>query len=293
MATFVEVARHRSFSLAAEALGVPTSSVSRHIAQMEARLGVKLLNRTSRQVHLTSTGQDYYQQAIQVIESAQEAYAQVRGEIQQMRGRIKLTAPISLFQEHLMPFLLQFALRYPELQFDIESVQREVDVIAEGIDVALRIRSTPLETGHLIAYPLKKWHLALYAAPSFLEKSRPLTCFEDFSAHSPTCMVMNASQTQWVLTHVQAPHQVHQIPFTPSHAWGSMHALTQATLAGLGVGCLMENDGQRYQETGQLTRLLPEWHTLPDQLYALTSSRAQSQRVRRLIEELKTFFKTP
>lgn len=293
MATFVEVARHQSFTLAAAKLNLPPSSVSRHIAQMEARLGIKLFHRTSRNVLLTATGKDYFAQSKDIIEAAQEAYAQVQGKIRHMQGPIKIGASVSVAQDYLAPFLHEFSQRYPEVRFEIEVSQHYANLALEGFDVVLRMSTQPLSDSSLVAYPLMHQSMSLFATPSYLAKFAPITEMAQLQDHlltgNITPMVMAQAQRKWALTHkTLKPEHLHLINY---HAWGSMALLREATLAGLGISCLPTLEMQKYVKADRLQEVLPDWFSKPVQLHALTTSRAQSQRVRCFIEELMAFFR--
>ncbi|GHA68128.1 LysR family transcriptional regulator [Formosimonas limnophila] len=293
MATFVSVARHKSFTLAAQELDVPPSSVSRQIAQMEQRLKLKLFHRTSRSVSLTPVGVDYFAQAQSVIDAAQSVYAQVQGQTQQAKGRIRLSASITVAHDYVMPFIFVFARKYPEINIELEASQRYVDILAEGYDVVLRLSSKSLADSDLIAQPLLTFSHGLYAAPDYVAQTGEIN-EQNVSQkiQRQRCLVMDARQTDWRLTCQNDPSRILKVPIEICHVFGSMHMLHEAALHGLGIACL-SNNVQTAQEVieKRLIRLLPEWHTPPTTLYATIATRAQPQRVRIFLDELRAYFR--
>jgi len=293
MATFVAVARHKSFTLAAQELDVLPSSVSRQIAQMERRLNLKLFHRTSRSVSLTSVGTDYFAQAQSVIDAAQSVHAQVQGQTQHTKGRIRLSASITVAHDYVMPFICDFSLKYPEIDIEIEASQRYVDIQVEGFDVVLRLSSKALNDSDYIAQPLLHLDHGLYAAPQYVEQNGQINEQNALQyIHRQRCLVMHVRQTDWQLIYQNDPSQTLNIPIGNGHVLGSMHMLHQAALHGLGVACLSNNvlTAQEVSEK-RLIRLLPEWHTPQTTLYAMTATRAQPQRVRVFLDELREYFK--
>ncbi|MGL4767677.1 MAG: LysR substrate-binding domain-containing protein [Formosimonas sp.] len=292
MATFVAVAKHKSFSRAAVELDVPTSSVSRQIAQMEKRLSLKLFHRTSRSVTLTPTGVDYFAQAQQVIDAAQEVYAQVLGQNQLMRGRIRISASITVAHDYLAPYICWFAKKYPEVDIELEASQRYVDMHAEGFDLVLRLASQPLRDSDLIAKPLLHLSHGLYASPSYLAAFHGATDAATIRIEQHCCLALSAKQTDWQLQCDDDGQKI-RLMFQPRYVLGSMELLHQAAVSGLGLACL-GNTPQVAQDVQEqkLVRLLPNWRTLNTTLYAMTTARAQPQRVRVFLNELSNFCTT-
>lgn len=293
MATFVSVARHKSFTLAAQELNVPPSSVSRQVAQMEQRLKLKLFHRTSRSVRLTPVGDDYFVQAKTVIDAAQSVYAKVQGQTQLAKGRIRLSASITVAHDYVMPFICAFARKYPEIDIELEASQRYVDIQAEGFDVVLRLSGTSLADSDFIAQPLLTFSHGLYAAPDFVAQIDEINEQNaSLQIQSQRCLVMDVRQVQWRLTDQNDSSRTLDLPIDTCHVFGSMHMLHKAALHGLGIACL-SNNVKTAQEVVEkrLIRLLPQWHTPPTTLYAIIAARAQPQRVRIFLDELRAYFR--
>ena len=149
-AWFVRVVDHGGFAAAGRALDIPKSKLSRRIAQLEEQLGVRLIQRTTRQFKVTEVGQTFYQHCRAMLieaEAAQEAIAVLQGE---PRGSVRLTCPVTLLHVHVGPMLARFMMRYPGIQIQLEATNRRVDLIAEGVDVAIRVRPRPFDDSDLV-----------------------------------------------------------------------------------------------------------------------------------------------
>ena len=149
-AWFVQVVDHGGFAAAGRALDQPKSKLSRRIAQLEERLGVRLIQRTTRQFAVTEVGQTFYQHCKAMLieaEAAQQAVETLRAE---PRGSVRITCPVTLLHVHIGPMLARFMARYPGVTLHLEATNRRVDVVGEGIDVAIRVRPRPIEDSDLV-----------------------------------------------------------------------------------------------------------------------------------------------
>lgn len=180
--TFVQVAESGGIGAAAERLGVAKSAVSRRLKELEERLGVRLVNRTTRQLSLTDTGKSYYERATQIIadlEDADQAAAAVHGALS---GRLKIAAPQSFGVMHLTPAVTSFLNNHPELWIDLDLNDRRVDLVNEGFDIAVRVGQ--LEDSSLIARRLAPVRNLVCASPGYLARNGTPTRPEDLMNHS-------------------------------------------------------------------------------------------------------------
>ncbi|MFT2097859.1 LysR family transcriptional regulator [Marinomonas sp. 2405UD66-6] len=169
MKAFVTVAEEGSFTKAAEKLQLSNQLVSKYVSQFEAQLGVRLFNRTTRRVHLTEEGEQCLQHAVSILESIHDMDSYF-GELQStVSGQLSISAPVSFSTLHLSPLIRDFKKQFPLVSVHLELSDRKVDVIEEGVDVALRIGH--LKDSSLIAKRIAPIKLALCAAPSYLEKN--------------------------------------------------------------------------------------------------------------------------
>ena len=168
LAWYVHVVDNGGFAAAGRALDVPKSKLSRRIAQLEEQLGVRLIYRTTRQFAVTEVGQTFYQHCKAMLieaEAAQEAIAVLQAE---PRGTVKLACPVTLLHVHVGPMLARFMLRYPGVQIQLEATNRRVDLVAEGIDVAIRVRPRPIEDSDLVMRVLADRGHCLVASPTLV-----------------------------------------------------------------------------------------------------------------------------
>lgn len=178
---FCLTAQHRGFTAAAQAAGLTAAAVSRSVARLETRLGVRLLMRTTRQVRLTDAGQRYYDQCRQALGQLVEAEREVTGQQQTPSGLVRVSLPTSYGHYRVLPLLPAFTRRYPEIELDLQLTNRNVDFTAEGFDLAVRAR-TPPDSG-LVARKLEDAALVIVASPAYLRGRRKPRTTEDLPQH--------------------------------------------------------------------------------------------------------------
>ena len=166
--TFVAVATHRSFAGAARALGLSTSAVSKHVRNLEERLGVQLLNRTTRQVVPTEAGELFCERAKTLLEDVDQLEAEVRGVQSEPRGTLRITTPHDFGRLYLCDILAEFAAAHPELRIEFDMTDRLVDIVEEGFDVAIRIARPSDST--LRIRRLSPIEMKLCATPAYLDR---------------------------------------------------------------------------------------------------------------------------
>jgi DNA-binding transcriptional LysR family regulator len=169
LALFARVIEHRSFSEAARRSGIAKSAVSRRIGLLEQRVGVRLVRRTTRSLHLTPEGARFYEHCAQVLASARSAEDAVAGAEKTLRGRIRLNAPVTFAQMHLTRELAAFQIEHPEVEIELVTDDRFVDVVAAGFDLVIRIAR--LKDASFVARRLAVDRLVLVGAPSYLARA--------------------------------------------------------------------------------------------------------------------------
>jgi len=169
MTTFYEVVRSESFTRTAELLGCSTSYISKEVSKLEARLGVRLLNRTTRRLSLTPEGRVYYQRCKQIIEDTTELEREISGHQLEPQGVLKISCPVTFGLSKLRPVLAEFMALYPKIELDIDLSDKKVDVIAEGFDAVIRASST-LQDSTLISRKIISTHIVTVASPAYLEE---------------------------------------------------------------------------------------------------------------------------
>lgn len=182
MALFVEVARARSFTKAAERLQMPTSSVSRRVGRLEQQLGIKLFGRTTREVRLTDAGAIYLQRCALLVDEARVAHEDIDAYVRSPRGRLRISVTADFATVFLAPLLVEFRVRHPDITFDIDVSPRRVDLHSEPFDLALRIGA--LEDSSLVARRLALLRVGLYASPSYIKARGQPKRPQDLTGHS-------------------------------------------------------------------------------------------------------------
>lgn len=195
MSVFVKVVENGSFARAAERLGMSTSAVSRHVAELETHLATRLLNRTTRRISLTESGQAYLERTLQLLAELEETEAVVSSSTAAVRGTIRMTCSTGFGIPYLVPAIGAFQLRYPEVRFDISTSNRFVDLVEEGLDLAVRIGE--LGNPNLIARRIAGMHLLACAAPAYLAKHGTPRRPEELVRHNCLTYEYASIKGQW------------------------------------------------------------------------------------------------
>lgn len=279
--TFVRVAEAGSFSAAARQNGMKQSAVSQQIAALEEALGVVLLHRTTRKMALTEQGQHYLQQVRQLLSAMEELEQQLRPGTQPLHGKLHIQLPSGI-GHRLMPHLIAFQQAHPALQLNIALEDRLSDLIAEGVDVAIRLSESPPAT--LAARSLITVETILVASPEWIAQNgmpetpddlqrHPHIRFSGISPDAPLQLVSGMTSVS--------------VPVKSVFRSNNSEALMQALEAGLGIGGLQLLIGADALASGRLVRVLPDWR-LPDRyLYAVfPDARFIPDKVRKLVAEV-------
>lgn len=181
MSVFVRVVEQGSFARAAERLSISTSACSRHVAELEAHLSTRLLQRTTRRLSLTESGRMFHERCVQLLADLEEAETAAAASTTRPRGTIRLTSSINFGVRHLSPAIAAFLARHPEVRFDVALSDRIVDLVEEGYDLAVRIGATGGE--NVVARLLGKTHMVCCAAPDYLKRHGTPRSPEDLARH--------------------------------------------------------------------------------------------------------------
>ncbi|AXI04105.1 LysR family transcriptional regulator [Aquirhabdus parva] len=243
---FIEVAKAGSFSATAKKLNVERSSISRNIAALEKALGVQLLSRTTRQVALTTAGEQLYRQISPHLDSLQEAVTALPEREEQPAGLIRVTVLGDIAIKFLAGALAGFTARYPAIQVEVHISNHLVDLVNDGIDVALRVVKSKLNDSSLIARPLTNIDMHVYAAPGYLARAGiPRTLIE-------------AADHQWLIFRDMRIPQLVQPTQKPAVTGDDMLFLQEAAKAGIGIAALPTFLARHDVAAGNLVRILPE-----------------------------------
>ncbi len=267
---FVQVVDHGGFAAAERATGVQKSKLSRRIQQLEDRLGVRLINRSSRRFSVTEIGREYYDRCVAMLveaEAADRVIAQVRAE---PRGVIRVACPVALINFQFGALFARFLAEYPDVELHLESTNRRVDMIAEGIDVAIRVRVPPLEPTELVMRKLDTSTQCLVASPALVE-GRTVAFPADLGPLPSVAPGPVRADYQWHLEH--ADGRTASVTHTPRMITDDLAALRDAALAGVGIVQLPTMMIWRQVEAGELVHVLPDWRPRAGIIHAVFPSR--------------------
>lgn len=286
---FAKVVEHQGFSAAARALGVPKSKISRRIAELEKRLNTQLLYRSTRKLHITEIGKTYYQHCKAMLIEAESAQELIEHSHAEPRGLIRMTCPIALLHAHIGDMLAEFLLKHPQVTLHMEASNRRVDVVAEGIDLAIRVRPLPLDSSDLVLKVLSDRGLCLVASPCLISKMGIPKHPNDLNKWPSLGLGQTQGQVQasfeWCLTHDSGERVV--VPHSPRLVTTDMVALRASAMAGVGVVQLPNLMVPKQVTAGELVKLLPGWSPRREVIHVVfPSRRGMLPAVRALIDFL-------
>ncbi len=288
MRCFAAVAEQGSFTAAAQVLDVPKSSLSRRIAALEDKLGVRLLQRSTRSLTVTELGQAFYQHCRGMLIEAQAAQEVALHALAQPSGSVHIACPTALLHMRVGALLTAYLQQNPQVQLKVLAVNRAVDVIGEGVDIALRVRPEPLQDSDLALRSLAQDEQCLLAAPDLLAQSPSVEKPADL-AKLPSLGLASESHS-WTLTPAGGG-KAQTVAYQPRLQCSDMDTLLQAAVAGLGVVQLPAFLAQNALAQGALQRVLPAWQLPVKTIHAVfPSRRGQLPAVRALLDMLAAEF---
>ncbi|WP_373048708.1 LysR substrate-binding domain-containing protein [Vulgatibacter sp.] len=256
LALFAAAVEHGGFAAAARRLGVPKTTLSKRVAELEASLGVRLVHRTSRSFTLTDVGREFHEHARAVLIEAEAAEQVVRRRVAEPSGTVRLTSSVPTAQLYLAEHLPKLARAYPRLLVQLEVTDRFVDVVQEGYDIAVRSHFAPLPPSGLVQRQLASEPIILVAAPDYLAAREPLERPERLEHHDG--LVVASTALPWQLFG-PAHERVEGSPKAVMAA-NESNVLLGAASAGLGVACLPASLCRAALHAGELVQVLPEWN---------------------------------
>ncbi|KGR97880.1 LysR family transcriptional regulator [Burkholderia sp. ABCPW 111] len=268
---FVQVVDHGGFAPAGRALNMPKSKLSRRIALLEERLGMRLIQRSTRRFAVTDTGQTYYAHCRAMLveaDAADEAVALMRAE---PRGIVRVTCPVVLLDALVGDMVAAFMAECPLVEIHLEETNRRVDVVGEGIDVALRVRPPPLEDSDLVLRVLAERGQCLVASPRLLERAGAPRVPADLAALPSLALGLPQDEHVWNLHGPDGAHAA--IRHRPRLVTRGMPALRAAAVAGVGVVQLPTMMVRDQLARGELRQLLPGWAPRREIVHAVFASR--------------------
>ena len=283
MQAFAQVVESGSFAKAAAKLGLSTSATSRYVADLEAHLQTRLLNRTTRRVSLTESGQAFYERAVQLLADLEEAEQEAGKTAVVPRGTIRLTTSVNFGVRHLAPAIADFLAEHKEVRFDVSLSDRVVDLVEEGFDLAVRIG--PAASGNLVARKLGETRLVPCASPLYLSAHPAPKTPEDLAGHNCFTYEYVTPRNVWRFQDPSGRERAVRVAGTLHSNNGDL--LAEAAARGAGIvfepAFIVGPDVR----AGRLVPLLQEFTPPPVPIYAVYPSRKHlSAKVRRFVEFL-------
>ncbi len=288
---FAKVVEHGGFSAASRQMGVQTSMLSRRVAELEQRLGVRLLNRNTRRVSLTTAGETFYTHCKSLVEVAQAAHDAIDQARSTPRGLVRISCPPALLHSHVGDVIAKYLASHPQVHLQVDASNRRVDVVEERFDLALRVRTPPLEDTDLAVRILGHSDTVLVANPQLWAGRAEPSSLEDLEALPTLAMNQASERHTWQLL------DPHKKPVTFSHqprlAVDDFHTIHTAVLDGVGVAWLPRIVVNADLAAGRLVQVLPRYALPSGVVHAVfPSRRGMVPAVRNLIDALVERFAT-
>lgn len=286
MQTFNAVVDAGSFVKAADALDMSKAAVSRYVVDMETRLGVRLLHRTTRRLSLTDEGQVFYARSKELLAELQEAEEEITSRRDAASGLLRINAPVTFGILHLAPLWGAFKAQHPKVTLDVTLADRLVDLVEEGYDVAIRIAT--LESSTLVSKRLATTRMVLCASPTYLQQHGTPTSPADLVRHSVIAYSHWATKDEWRFNGAEGPVSVKTTPCIHTNSGDTCRA---AALSHQGVILQPTFLVGKDLADGTLVELMPEYRSIELGIYAVYPTRKHvSAKVRALIEFLAAHF---
>ncbi|MCF3643101.1 LysR family transcriptional regulator [Rhizobium sp. TRM95111] len=269
LALYAAVVKHKGFTAAATALGVPKSKISKRVAHLEEQLGVRLIERSTRKLRVTEIGQSFYERCETVLDGVEAAQAVVAAAKSEPAGLVRVAMPPG-FAPVLAALLPVFLKRHPRVRLSIVMTNRPVDLIEEQFDIALRVRESYSNDQAVIVRKFGGTRAYLAASPAFLENNAPVT-LDTLSTMATIAMHEAPVRAIWTLTNAEG--ELRDIAHHPVIACSDFGILERAAIEGIGIALLPDNIAERGFRNGLLVPVLPGWTSLESTIHAAFASR--------------------
>ncbi|WP_262021738.1 LysR family transcriptional regulator [Vibrio quintilis] len=282
MALFVEVGKYMNFRRAADALDMPSSTLSRRISYLESEIGLRLLHRTTRKVEFTEAGLIYYERCKRIVSEANLAHEQLGDMATLASGLLRASVPVDFATVYLAPALAEFVRLYPNINFELDMSPRRAGLVTENVDVAIRIGESPDST--LIARKLTQFQGQLYSSPNYLKKIGVPDHPSILKHHQ--CIGFPKMKT-WVLTD---GNKKVSVEINGRFSLNNIGMMKRLAVLGQGIILIPQTAIESELETGDLVPVLPQWFANPVPVYAITETKLLPAKVRVFIDFLKQYF---
>lgn len=282
---FSQVVEHGGFSAAARALNIPKSRLSRRITALEEALGVRLLQRTTRRLRLTTAGERFLKYCQEMSASAragQDAMQHLKGA---PSGPVRISCPVSIAQQMLAPTLPEFLDTWPDITVEVMVTNRRVDLINEGVDIAIRVREKLDTDSELVVRHLGTSSGCLVASPAYLQRWGHPEIPADIAAHRALSFTEPGADPTWILVDENGTRAI--APITPALICNDFTVLVEATVRGRGIALLPTIATHEERRQGRLVQVMPKWRSREGILHCIyPSRRGMMPAVRLLLEFL-------
>jgi DNA-binding transcriptional LysR family regulator len=268
---FAMVVDHSGFAAAERALGIPKSRLSRRISQLENDLGVRLLQRSTRRFAVTEVGNSVYRHAQSMIAEAQAAREVVDRLSAEPRGVVRVSVPVSIAQQQMAKLLPEFLARHPQVRVQLTVSNRRVDIINEGVDVALRVRTKLDDDGSLVMRSFGQIQQLLVASPAYLKRMGTPQGPDELAEHVTLSISEEDARQRWELHGPDG--EVRRIDLTPRVMGFDFPMLMALAQQGLGITLLPETVCAEAVRQGDLVVVLPQWRLPQGIFHAVFASR--------------------
>jgi DNA-binding transcriptional LysR family regulator len=259
---FVQVVDRGGFTAAGRTLRIPKSTLSHRIQQLETKLGVRLLSRTSRRFAMTDAGEEFHRHAVAMLREAELAETAIRHRLSEPTGTLRCTAAMATMQFAMRDMVAAFLVRYPKVNIVAHATDENVDIVGENYDVAIRAHSDPLPDSTLVQRRLTPAPWFLFAGSAYLDANGAPQTPKDLRSHPSLFMMRTGVAPAWRLRHSSKSKSEVVMRLAPRLLSDDMISLKQAAIAGLGVVALPGYVCREDVRSGALRRVLPTW--LPD-----------------------------
>ncbi len=286
---FAAVIEAGSFTGAADALDMSRPAVSRHVAELEERLGVRLIQRTTRSLSLTPEGQVFHGRVRELLAGMDEAETEISAGKLQATGLLRINVPVTFGILHLAPLWGRFRALHPQVRFDVTLSDRSVDLVDEGYDMAVRVARLP--DSSLVSRQLATTRIVLCASPAYLRKHGKPKAPQELKAHALVAYTYWSSRDEWVF---QGPGGATTVRTDPVMHTNNGDTCLAAALEGQGIVLQPTFLVGPHLASGRLVELMPAWQAGTLGIHAVYPSRKHVlPKTRKLIEFLEDAFRTP
>ena len=255
---FVQVVDRGGFTAAGRTLRIPKSTLSHRVQQLETKLGVRLLSRTSRRFAMTDAGEEFYRHAVAMLREAELAETAIRHRLSEPTGTLRFTAAMATMQFAMRDMVAAFLVRYPKVNVVAHATDQNVDIVGENYDVAIRAHTDPLPDSTLVQRSLTPAPWFLFAGSAYLDANEAPHTPQDLRSHPSLFMMRTGLAPVWRLRHSSKAKEM-VMPLAPRLLSDDMIGLKQAAIAGLGVVALPGYVCRDEVRSGTLQQVLPTW----------------------------------